>query len=96
MAPLTILAVLACLLILRNLLFRDYREEMVTHLQSLGQTSEQIERIIPKTIKEHTESRKNEANQLKEDVEYLLAAVHALQVKVGLPTKNETKDDTDG
>ena len=77
-------------MILRNLLFHDYRSDLVSQLESLGHTSEEIEKYLPKTIKERSQLKQTEEIRLREDVDYLLVAVHELQVKAGLPTRNET------
>lgn len=90
--PMNLLAILASLLILRNLLFHDYRDDLVSQLQSLGQTSEQIERFMPgpKTsgANERSNSEPTSDMQLREDVDYLLTAVKQLQLQVGLPMRN--------
>jgi hypothetical protein len=91
--PLTLMAVMVAFIILRNLLFHDYRHDMISELKSLGQTTEQIDKLLPRTMKERSEASKKEASTLKEDVDYLLTAVQELQAKVGLPGRNATTID---
>ena len=88
--PLRILIGVGVIMILRNLLFHDYRSDLVSQLESLGQTPEQIEQYLPKTVKERSQRKETEATRLRDDVDYLLTAVNELQLKAGLPTRNET------
>lgn len=79
---LAFVAVLLGTLVLRNLFFHDYREEMIHSLRERGRTDEEIERYVPKTFQErqqYVEDKKNDLKKMKEDIAYLLQAVDELK-----------------
>mmetsp|Transcript_31820 Transcript_31820/g.46890 ORF Transcript_31820/g.46890 Transcript_31820/m.46890 type:complete len:157 (-) Transcript_31820:240-710(-) len=81
----SILMLLMFTLILRNLLFRDYRIEELEYLRSSGKSEEEIDRIIPKTESERrAKIVKSRANNmmLQHDVEVLQKEVAELKAKV--------------
>ena len=91
--------------LLRNILRNDYRAEEKAYLRQSGMTDEQIDRFIPKTAaerKKYVEDKKNDVEQMKKDIAFLLSEVSELKAtstsshsKV-VDSSRESNDNTDG
>jgi len=81
-----LLLIVVLTIILRNVLFHDYREDVIETLQASGQLSvEEIDRIVPKTAQERQQYALNEKNdlmQMKHDIAYLLQQVQELKEQI--------------
>ena len=78
----SILIILLGLLILKNVLFTDYRGEMISSLTRAGKSATEIERYVPHTpeeIRQIRQGKKVDDQRLRQDVSYLLSEVHNLK-----------------
>ena len=76
-----VLLLLVGAFILRNMFFRDYRSDEISLLRDGGLSTEEIERLVPETVKERRQKandQKEEFLQMKEDVDSLKKQVKAL------------------
>ena len=91
--------------LLRNILRNDYRAEEKAYLRQSGMTDEQIDRYIPKTAaerKKYVEDKKNDFDQMKKDIAFLLSEVSELKAtstsshSSGVDSSRDNNDNRDG
>lgn len=91
---------LACvaIFILRNLLRNDYRKEEMNYLRDPEMHAKEIEKAVSMPEKQRMKfinSRGNDVEKLKQDVNYLLNEVHSLRANARDPMNSITNRDSD-
>jgi len=87
MAVLKIMGVLLTVLLFRNVLFNDYRNQELSYLKRSGVKPDDIARYVPPTARERTalaKSKLGEMDRLRADVDRLTLQVEELRSVVGV------------
>jgi hypothetical protein len=93
-----ILIALVVVFILRNLLKNDYRKEEMNYLRDPATHAKEMEKVLgmPEAErKKFINSRGNDVEKLKNDIDYLLNEVHSLRSGAKDPRNSITDRDTD-